>query len=479
MTADDIKADLTAGKSRPEWVFSSYAPTRNVPRQLFGGPQRELSMEEMRLRHYEMAAAGSMDQAVQEAQALWQECVNQMDSAVNNLDGAMKYIIDGGNEHPNRIDITFGAQQSPFGQPSAGPATSAFGTANAPSGFGQPSAFGQPSTLGQQGSAFGQPSTVGQSSAFGQPSAMGQAPGFGQPSTLGQGSAFGQPSNIGGGQSAFGKPAFGQPGLAQAGNTQSAFGQPAFGQPAAPATGAFGAPSGASPFTQVSQNQPATGFGAPSGPSPFGQPSAQQQPAPATGGFGQPAAPFGQPAQTASPFGQVPQQQQQPPAAAPFGQPSAPANPFGAPSTQQQQPAPSAFGQPVAPQGVVVEHPHTGPPTFLKIDDPDALNPLPLLEGETRRDPSNSRLTMWKGRPVKYINDAPCYLHPQDNKTYVRIHFPDGPPEEASLRDSQPNTEEYTPEIVEMYKFFNENGYFKDGIIPSVPPRRDQISFDF
>ncbi|OOQ84975.1 CCCH zinc finger domain protein [Penicillium brasilianum] len=484
VTADDIKADLTAGKSRPEWVFSSYAPTRNVPRQLFGGPQRELSMEEMRLRHYEMTAAGSMDQAVQEAQALWQESVNQMDSALNDLDGAVKYIVDGGNEHPNRIDITSGAQQSPFGQPSAGPATGAFGTANAPatgwgkpSGFGQPAALGQSSTLGQQGSAFGQPSTVGQSSAFGQPSTMGQASGFGQPSTLGQGSAFGQPSTIGSAQSAFGKPAFGQSGLAQAGNTQSAFSQPTFGQPAAPATGAFGAPSGASPFTQVSQNQPATGFGALAGPSPFGQPPAQQQPAPGTGGFGQPTAPFGQPAQTASPFGQVPQQQQQPAAAAPFGQTSAPANPFGAPSTQQS--APSPFGQPAAPQGVIVENVNAGPRAFIKIDDPNVLNPLPQLEGETRRDPNNNRLIMWKGRPVKYVNDAPCYLHPQDNKTYVRIHFPDGPPDDASLRDSQPNPEDYTPEIEEMYKFFLENGYFKDGIIPPVPPRRDHISFDF
>ncbi|OKP15091.1 Nucleoporin AMO1 [Penicillium subrubescens] len=483
VTANDIKLDLTPNKGRPEWVFSSYAPTRNVPRQLFGGPQREQSMEEMRLRHYELTAAGNMNQAVQEAQGLWQEAVNQMDSALNNLDGAVKYIIDGGNEHPNRNDITAGVQgptgnqPTPFGQP-AGPATGAFGTANAPgTGFGQPSAFGQPSTLGQQGSAFGQPSTVGQPSAFGQPSAMGQPSGFGQPSTLGQGAAFGQPAALGGGPTAFGKPAFGQSGFAQAGSTQSAFGQPAFGQPAAPAAGAFGAPSGASPFTQV-QAQPATGFGAPSGPSPFGQPSTQQQPA-AAGGFGQPAAPFAQPGQTASPFGQVPQQpQQQAPAATPFGQPSAAPNPFGAPSTQQQ-PAPSPFGQPAAPQGVPVQPPNAGPRAFIKIDDPNDLNPLPQLQGETRRDPNTKRITMWKGRPVNYVNDAPCYLHPQDNKTWVRINFPDGPPDDASLRDSQGKPEDYTPEIEEMYKFFLENGYFKDGVIPSVPPRKDFISYDF
>lgn len=476
MTANDIKLDLTPGKGRPEWVFSSYAPTRNVPRQLFGGPQREQSMEEMRLHHYELAAAGNMNQAIQEAQALWQESVNQMDSALNDLNGAVKYIIDGENDHPNRNDITSGAQGSGAAQPSAfgqpaGPAAGAFGTANAPAtgwgkpaGFGLPSAFGQGSAVGQQGSAFGQPSTVGQPS------------GFGQPSTLGQGSAFGQPSALGGGPTAFGKPAFGQSGFAQAGSTTSAFGQPAFGQPTPPVTGAFGAPSGASPFTQVSQTQPATGFGASAGPSPFGQQPAQQQPA-ATGGFSQPTAPFGQPAQTASPFGQAPQQQQ-PPAAGPFGQPSAPVNPFDAPSTQQQ-PGPSAFGQPAGPQGVPVQNVNAGPRAFIKIDDANDLNPLPQLQGETRRDPNTNRITMWKGRPVNYINDAPCYLHPQDNKTYVRINFPDGPPDDTTLQDSQGKPEEYTPEVEEMYKFFLENGYFKDGVIPSVPPRKDFISFDF
>lgn len=447
-------------------------------------------MEEMRLRHYELTAAGNMNQAIQEAQAMWQESVNQMDSALNDLNGAVKYIIDGGNEHPNRNDITSGAtdsgaaQPAPFGQPSAGAAAGGFGTANAPaagwgkpSGFGQPAAFGQPSALGQPGGAFGQTSTLGQSSAFGQPSAMGQHSGFGQPSALGQGSAFGQPSSLVGGQAAFGKPAFGQSGFAQAGAAPTAFGEPAFGQPPAPAAGAFGAPSGASPFTQVAQNQPATGFGAPSGPSSFGQPAAQPQPA-ATGGFGQPAAPFGQPTQAASPFGQAPPQQQQPQSATPFGQPVAPVNPFGAPSSQQP-PAPSPFGQPAAPQGVPVQNVQAGPRAFIKIEDPNELNPLPPLQGETRRDPASNRIAMWKGRPVNYINNAPCYLHPQDNKTYVRINFPDGPPDDATLRDSQGKPEEYTPEVEEAYKYFLEHGHFKDGVIPSVPPRKDFISFDF
>ncbi|KAJ5469630.1 hypothetical protein N7539_009248 [Penicillium diatomitis] len=462
VTANDIKLDLSVGKGRPEWVFSSYAPSRNAPRQLFGGPQREQSMEEMRLRHYELAAAGNLNQAVQEAQTLWQESVRQMESALNDLNGAVKYIIDGANEHPNRLDIieqsqsAGGSETSAVGQFSTAQAVGAFGAPAAPaagwgkpSGVGQPTAFSQASTQQQAPAAgFGQPSALGQSSPFGQPSALGQASGFGQPSQMGQGSAFGQPSSLGASaQTTFGQPAFGQPGFASA---------------------------------VAGQSQRASDvFGALSKPSPFGQ-SPTSQPAPSAGGFGN-SGPFGQPSQSASPFGQLAQPQQPPSAPAPFGQPSAPPNPFGAPSTQPQQSAaaPSPFGQPAAPQGLVVPNVNAGPRAFFKIDTPNELNPLPPLEGDTRRDPATNRLVLWKGRPVTYIKDAPCYLHPQDNKTPVRINFPDGPPDDASLRDSQAKPEEYTPEVEAMFRFFLDNGYFKDGKIPSVAPRKDFISFDF
>lgn len=80
---------------------------------------------------------------------------------------------------------------------------------------------------------------------------------------------------------------------------------------------------------------------------------------------------------------------------------------------------------------------------------------------------------------MQYIDNAPCYLHPQDRKTYARIFFPDGPPDESSLRDAQAKPEEYTPEVTEQYEFFVKNGCFKDGIIPSVPPKTEWVSFDF
>lgn len=465
---------MTAGKGLPEWIFSAYGPGRNAPRQLFGGPQREQSFEELRLRHYEAAAAGNIEVAVQEAQVLYAESIKQMEAALNDVNGAVKFILDGINEHPNRIDITEGK---------AGPASG-----QGPSPFGQPaavaqtSAFGQPSALGGAGApAFGKPAGFGQPSAFGQPSTLGQTPGFGQPSALGQSTPFGKPSALG--QPAFGKPAFGQP----------SFGQPAFGQPSAPGTGTgpFGQPSTTSPFGQISsQNQgQGGGFAQAAGAtttSPFAQAAGGQQPA-APAGFGQTstttqtsATPFGRPVQAPSPFGQP----QAP--TAPFGQSAAAPSPFGAAA---QQATPSPFNQPTGGFGQAAQAAPTtsaskpitdnGPPPTIKIDDPNELNPIPPLSGQTVKDPMMQRLSMWKGQPVKYIDNVPCYLHPQDRQTYVRIFFPDGPPDQASLRDAHGKPEEYTPEVTEQYEFFLKNGYFKDGVIPSVPPKSEWVSFDF
>jgi nucleoporin NUP42 len=97
------------------------------------------------------------------------------------------------------------------------------------------------------------------------------------------------------------------------------------------------------------------------------------------------------------------------------------------------------------------------------------------------RDPLTNKLTMWKGRPVKYNAEGgyPCYLHPDDNKTWVHIFFPDGPPEQPTLKDVEAKPEDYTPEIAEQYQFFLQNGCWKDGVIPSVAPKVEWMGFDF
>lgn len=440
-------------------MFSAYGPGKNAPRQLFGGPSREQSFEEMRLRHYEAAAAGNSNQAIQEAQKLHDETINQIQIILNDLNGAVKYVLDGLNEHPNRIDIVDGKSGVP----------SSF--AQQPAPISSASAFGQPS------GSFGGASQGAPTPAFGQ-----NQPTFGRPSGLGAstaGSAFGKPSMLGAAQPAFGKPVLGQP----------SFGQPAFGQPSAMAGSAFSnAAAGPSPFSQATQPNPLAGgkFGQPSTSAPFGQPATSQMTtspfsqignqSAVTTAFAQPSsagATFGQPSQTVSPFAQ----QQQTSSANPFGQ------------TTITSATPSVFGQPpatAAPVSTIAPRPQVnaagkapmGPRPIIKVGLGE-LNPIPDIAGDTVRDPGTQKLIRWKGRPVEYKDGAPRYLHPSDNKTWVHIFFYDGPPDLATLRDCSDKDENYTAEVTEQYQYFVLNGVFKDGIVPSIPPKTEWVSFDF
>lgn len=263
---------------------------------MFGGVPREQSFEELRTRHYELAAQGNQQQAIQEAQSLVNNAEQQMQAVLNDVDGAIKYVIDGESQHPNRLDIT-----------NAKGVSTASGQPSAPSSFARPPAplFNQPSAS---------TSNSGQPSSFGQPATLGR------PTTN-----FGQPSS-----------SFGQSSL-----PTPAFGQPAFGAAPQNTPSPFGAKSGPSATSQV--------IATTSSPNTFGQPSAPQQP----GLFNQPSAPT-QP----SSFGQAPAPSQtgvfgRPTAPSSFGQTTAsagtaqtsatPPNPFG------RQAAPSttgAFGHP-------------------------------------------------------------------------------------------------------------------------------------
>lgn len=90
------------------WIFSCYAPSRDVPVHLFGGPQREQSFEEMRVAHYAAVASGTPDKAVQEANNMYIEAEQQMKTILGDLDGAVRYVINGEFDHPNRFDIIEG-----------------------------------------------------------------------------------------------------------------------------------------------------------------------------------------------------------------------------------------------------------------------------------------------------------------------------------------------------------------------------------
>ncbi|KAK4442619.1 hypothetical protein QBC34DRAFT_418465 [Podospora aff. communis PSN243] len=412
LNAEQIQRELV--NELPPWILSCYAPGKEAPEQLFGGPDREQSFEEVRLHYLKGEASGNPNGALQDIQKMYQAANQQIQHTVANLNQAMQFIVDAGNKHPNRVDICrasvpdggtsgvfskgtgpfgstnpymntaattnpFGAPASgggafgqpsalgqkpnpfgtpAFGQPSQPAATSPFGQPAAASAFGKPattSAFGQPATT----SAFGQPATT---SAFGQPSILGSTTAFGQPPQ--PSSAFGQTSTLGAKPNPFGAPAFGQPAQPSGG---SAFGQPAtLGQKSNP----FGAPAGPSPFAASAAPPANNPFGqlAQSTASPFGQPATTT--APATSAFGQPTpaanSPFGAPA-ASSPgaFGAPAAPATSAPASSPFGAPAASASPFAAASAPAPTPTANPFGQPApAPTAAALAtNPFGAPPT--------------------------------------------------------------------------------------------------------------------
>lgn len=474
-----ITVDL--GKERPLWILSAYGPGgKEAPIQLFGGPIREQSFEELRLRHYELAASGNQQQAIQEAQRLVSEAEQQINNALNDVDGAIKYIANGENQHPNRVDVckakgadptqrqvSGGVQQSTlkFGQPAFGTsapvstqaqgATSSFGRPS--TSFGQPSAlgsaFGQPSSLGQPQSSFGKStSTFGQPSSFGQPSALGRPPTtFGQPtSTFGRpsSSAFGQtttPSPLGSAQgtpSAQGAPA--ASGITQPRNVfeqRPTSSQPtSFGQPSFPANRNPFGPAASINTTTLSQpsSQPAHVFAKPTSPqstSAFGQPSSTQ------------------PNQNLAPSGQFGHSSNTT-SASTFSQPSlsAPTTTFGQPSAAV--PAPAFGGR--------------GPNT--------ATAPTRRTTATNPQRNAAGKLTSWKGKSVSYIDEEPC-IKTANGSSWERIWFADGAP--VFLKTEEPPLETYDEGTKEVYRLLRETGTLKDGVLPELPPRREWCSWDF
>ena len=472
-------------KERPQWILSAYGPGRDAPLQLFGGHPREQSFEELRVRHYELAAQGNQQQALQEAQILVNNAEQQIQTALNDLDGAVKYIINGEDVHPNRLDsckakgatptqphVSAPSQQIPstFGQPSR--SAPAFGQPSASSAFGGPSAnsFGQPFA---STSTFGQPSAS--ISTFGKPS----APAFGQPS---QPSAFGQASTLGSSTTSFGQPSstFGKPSIPA----------PTFGQPSAPGPfgashqqpNAFGKPPGATSVPQPSaaaQNP----FGQPLAPtqsSTFGQPSALSQPS----AFGRPSTlnpspAFGQPAISGATSG-FSSTSTAP--ANPFAQPTAPSTSvtFSQPSTA----APNAFGQrkpstanqPVPSFSQSFGHSNAKPSANLASNRTDVrITSVPGTSSVQMEKNSEDKITSWRGMPVQYFEDEPCY---KGNDGYwQRIWFPDGPPVFKKTVDLP--DEAYDEATKTNYQHMREAGTFKDGIMPILPPKREWCNWNF
>lgn len=408
-----------------------------------------MSFEELRLRHYELAASGRQQQAIQEAQALLNEAEQQNATALKDIDGAIKYILDGENRYPNRHDVCKARGADP---------TKLHGPSRSTTSFSQPSPFvSQPQAL----SAFGRAPP----SAFSQPPPLGQPnPSFGQPTSLGQPSAFGRPTS---------QPnaTFGQPS-----NPGSAFGRSPFA--AAPSTAVTNQPinpfqsAHSQPFSQPPPSAPRNPFAQPAtqaAPNPFGQPVPQAQNV-----FSRDSTPQTPPQSTNPSFGTPLNsspytfaQQTPPQPISVFGNTSATLSAFSqqsksaASSSRPSNSAPpNAFAKPNAPTAPMAVTPFT---TQSQTSTSNA-----------RRD-ANGKLLSWKGQAVNYMGEIPCYRNPDGS--WERIWFPDGPP--AFLKpESLPPDVEYDEGTIQNYLLLRQTGRFKDNIIPALPPKREWLSWD-
>ncbi|MCJ1247696.1 hypothetical protein MMC30_004911 [Trapelia coarctata] len=393
---DIIRDDLT--REKPIWILSAYGPGKLAPLQLFGGSPREQSFEELRLRHYELAATGKQQQAIQEAQVLVSNAEQQIQTALRDLDGAIKYIVGGENQHPNRKDVC--EAKGTVNPGATGPATPA---------------------LGQQ-PAFGQPSLQ---STFGQPSSLPANP-FAKPS----GGAFAN-----------------QP-------------VPAFGNPSS----TFGQPTPLNPFAQKAnpikaQPPPANPFAtAQAPPNPF---AAAQTPS--------------------NPFAAAK------PPANPFAAAQAPSNPFAAAQSPPSNPFAKAQSPNLPPNPFAAAQPSTGPrnpfdtaktpvPTgFASQPSAPASGPIPASNPENTRKGANDRWTLWRGKPITYIDNEPCFKRPDGN--WERVWFPEGVPTWTKAPEVPEGY--WTKEAEEEYKWAMEHRSFKDGKMPEIAPKPQWTSWDF
>ena len=88
---------------------------------------------------------------------------------------------------------------------------------------------------------------------------------------------------------------------------------------------------------------------------------------------------------------------------------------------------------------------------------------------------SEDKIISWKGMPVEYFEDEPCYKGNDGN--WQRIWFPDGPPVFKKTVDLP--DEAYDEVTKTNYQHLRENGTFKDGIMPILPPKREWCNWNF
>lgn len=398
----------------------------------------------------------------------------QVQSVLSDLNGAIKYIIDGAHSHPNRLDIcaaaeggrssvdlfapgSFQNQQSSlplsFRQQPPGYAGTEQQIGFGGSPFSQPTAILNPQIKpsGFSQSPFNQNESLRGSSAFGTPNAPPST--FLQPQQLTSFNSFSQQSHVassglfggqaqtvingsfgGGQQSAASANAFGQPSTGEFINQQSQIQNPACNQPQQ-AVQINGTPSG-----NIQQS-----FCAP---------------------FAQPLAPM-----LNSAFGRSTSQQ-----TSLLAQPS-----------MQQHVIPSFGEEPVQQQtNGFFNHANAssnGIEARLRTTSSSRVQgpATPDINTYTTRD-ARGQLQTWKGQPVSFIDGFPCYRN-NKNGEWERIWFPEGQPPLSQSNVAGDATIIYGAEYpVEdaraAYEYVAHNGAFENGMMPEFPPKPEWVRWD-
>ena len=471
-----IVSDLST--ERPEWILSAYGPGREAPLQLFGAYPREQSFEELRVRHYELSSKGNHQQAIQEAQALVSNANQQIQTALNDVEGAIKYIVNGEGQHPNRIDVckmkaAVSAQPQVFRPNQITASTLSQPSMSAPA-FGQPHV---PSAVEQfAGPTFGRPSAPAFSFVQPSKSIVGQSPTLGQPATFERPiTSLGQPP-----QSFINSSSSASSINQMAGQTSS--NTPLYSQTS---TGVPVAPSGKQQSPAIISGQ-INQFGnqtAALQKNSVGQSAnLSQQSLFGNSALSNPSHRISQPTSTGASVGyrqasdvlQNPFAQSKAQAPGTLGQrQNAGLNPFG--ETQTSQSSTTNQAVPVAGQSFMTPKLAQLPRSLESTGTSQTSLSRPVATGVQAQKDSQGRIKSWKGKGVSYVDSEPCYQGV--DSTWQKIWFPDGPPVFRKTTDLP--DESYNETAKDDYQYLKEHGTFKNGIIPELPPKREWCSWNF
>ena len=120
--------------------------------------------------------------------------------------------------------------------------------------------------------------------------------------------------------------------------------------------------------------------------------------------------------------------------------------------------------------------PNTAQPQPNSLGRPSGTMPSSTALGQqtvTRKD-SSGKLVSWGDKQVAYVGSEPCLR--RSDGSLEKIWFPDPP---KWNKDQDLPDHEYDREIESEYKYMEDRGIFKDGLMPDLPPRREWCSWNF